>query len=193
MPGLKNKVKFGLSHVYYAMLSEGENGKILFGTPIPIPGAVNLSLPPQGDTNTFYADDVAYYVTNANTGYQGDLEIALVPDSFATDVLQEQLNEADQVLVENSLREGKAFALLFEFKGDKKATRHVLYNCTCARPNIAGATTTNTKEPQTSTLTLTAAPLANGNVKARTTANTPDATYNNWFSSVWQPAESEGV
>lgn len=187
-----NKVKFGLKNVHYAVRTVGEDGTITFASPVPIPGAVNLSLPPQGDTSKFYADDVAYYVTANNDGYQGDLEIALVPDSFAQDVLKETLDETDQVLVENAQAEGAIFALLFEFNGDKKATKHVLYNCTCARPNVAGATTTNTKEPTTSSLTLTASPMEDGKVKARTTVNTPETTYKNWYKSVWQPAAAAG-
>lgn len=190
MPNPKNKVKFGLSNVHYALLNTAEDGTITFSAPVPIPGAVNLNLTPQGETNTFYADDVAYYVSVGNSGYQGDLEIALIPDSFARDVLKEELDETAQVLVERSSVEAAAFALLFEFKGDQHGTRHVLYNCTAARPNITGATTTNTKEPQTASLSLTAASLADGRVKARTTADTPAATYSGWYNSVWEPAEA---
>lgn len=186
-------MKYGLCNVHYAMLLELENGKISYDTPKRIPGGVRINLPQQGDTTVFHADNVAYFVSNTNNGYQGDLEIADVPDYFAEDALQEQLNETDKVLVENALRQGRAFALMFQFEGDVKATRHVLYNCTCARPNVSGATKTNTTEPQTSSLPITAAPLANGNVKARTTVDTPDATYNGWFQSVWQPADTEGV
>ena len=39
-----NKVKFGLSHVYYALLTYGENDAITFGTPVAIKGGVNLTL-----------------------------------------------------------------------------------------------------------------------------------------------------
>ena len=60
------------------------------------------------------------------------------------------------------------------------------------RPSMSSATTTNTKEPTTDTLSLTASPLANGNVKAKTTAETTPAAYDNWFKTVWQPAELEG-
>lgn len=193
MPKTPNKVKFGLSNVHYALLTTSESGAVTFGTPKPIPGAVNLNLTPQGDTTPFYADDVAYYVAVANSGYQGDLEIALIPDSFSQDVLRETLDETDKVLMENSAAESAPFALLFEFKGDQYAVRHVLYNCTAARPNVTGTTTTNTKEPQTASLTITAAALADGGVKARTTADTPDRTYNNWYTAVWRPSVSEGV
>lgn len=191
MPKPKNKVKYNLRNVYYAVQIRAENGTITFSTPKPIPGAVNLNLNPQGDSNTFYADGVAYYVSTANSGYQGDLEVALIPDTFSIDVLKEQLHETDQVLVENSLVETAAFALLFQFDGDVHGVRHVLYNCTVARPTVSGATTTNTKEPQTATMSITAAPMADGTVKAKTTADTPDATYNGWFGSVWMPSSPE--
>lgn len=187
MPIKSNKVKFGLSNIHYALMSVGEDGTITYGTPKPIPGAVNLNLPPQGDTTQFYAENVAYYVSVANNGYQGDLEVAIIPESFAVDVLKERLDATDKVLVEDASVEPVPFALLFEFKGDQHAIRHVLYNCTASRPTVSGATTTNTKEPTTASLSLTAAPLADGKVKAKTTAETTEQTYNGWYGAVWLP------
>lgn len=35
---------------------------------------------------------VLYYVINNNCGYDGDLELALIPESFRTDVLKETLD-----------------------------------------------------------------------------------------------------
>lgn len=188
MPGkTPNKVKYGLKNVHYALLTLDESGVATFGTPVAIPGAVNLTMDAQGEPSTFYADNMAYYVTAANDGYSGTLEVALIPDSFRTDVLNETLEETTQILTENVDNRTTPFALLFEFDGDQKATRHVLYNCTATRPSVTGATTTNTKEPTTESMTLTAAPLSNGNIKARTTVNTPDANYSAWYNGVWQP------
>lgn len=183
----KNKVKFGLKNVHYALLTVSEEGAVSFGAPVPIPGAVSMSLSPQGETETFYADDIAYYVSTANNGYQGDLEIALLPDSFRTDVLREVEDETDHVLVEKSTAEPQPFALLYQFTGDQQASLRVLYNCAAARPSEASSTIKNTKTPTTDTLSLTASPLANGNIKAKTTADTPDEIKKNWFKSVWQP------
>ena len=69
--------------------------------------------------------------------------------------------------VENANVETANFALLFEFDGDIKKIRHVLYNCSAARPNIESTTNEEEIEVQTETLAITAAPLANGYVKAR--------------------------
>lgn len=187
--GAKNKVKFGLKNVHYAMLTTEEDGTISYGVPVAFPGAVSLSLQAQGDTSTFYADDIAYYVTASNDGYQGDLEAALVPDSFRVDALGETSDPTDKVLIENAAAEGNPFALLFEFSADQKAVRHVLYHCVAARPNVAGQTRTNAKTPATETITLTASPLADGSVKAKTTAETTESVYNGWYKSVWQPGK----
>lgn len=182
-----NKVKFGLKNVHYALLTAGEAGEVTFATPVPIPGAVNLSMEAQGETSTFYADDMAYYVTAANDGYSGDLEIAVLPDSYRKDVLGEKEDETDNILVENVTAEPKPHALLFEFAGDQKAVRHVLYNCAATRPGLTGSTTNKSKDPTTEKITLTASPLANGNIRAKTTPDTPDEKYSNWYKAVWQP------
>lgn len=189
----KNKVKFGLKNVHYALLTVSEEGAVSFGAPVPIPGAVSMSLSPQGETETFYADDIAYYVSTANNGYQGDLEIALLPDSFRTDVLREVEDETDRVLVEKSTAEPQPFALLYQFTGDQQASLRVLYNCAAARPSEASSTIKNTKTPTTDILSLTASPLANGNIKAKTTADTPDEIKKNWFKSVWQPGAAAAM
>lgn len=182
-----NKVKYGLKNAHYALLTIAEDGTVTYGNPIPIPGSVSLTMDAQGDTSTFYADNMAYFVTAANDGYSGTFEVALIPDQFRQDVLHETMDEAAQVLVENINNQTSPFALLFEFDGDKKAIRHVLYNCTCTRPSVSGGTTNNTKEPSTETMNLTASPLPNGNTKARTTVDTPAAQYAGWYDAVWQP------
>lgn len=187
MATTENKVKYGLKNVHYAVLTPGEEGTVTFAKPVRIPGAVNLSLNAQGDETKFYADDMAYYVTTANDGYSGNLEIARVPDSFRKDVLKETEDKTDMVLLENAAAEPALFALLFEFDGDQKATRHVLYSCASSRPGISSSTRTNAKTPSTDTLTLTASPLSDGRVKAKTTASTPEEKYNGWYQQVWEP------
>lgn len=186
MPEMRNKVKYGLKNAHYAPLTIGDDGSVSIGIPVPIPGSVSLTMDAQGETNTFYADNMAYYVSAANDGYSGTFEVAIIPDSFRQDILNETLDQTDQVLVENINNQSKPFVLLFEFQGDQRAIRHVLYNCTCGRPSVSGQTTNNTKTPVTETMNLTAAPLPDGVVKAKTTANTTAAAYNNWYKSVWR-------
>ena len=190
MPNKKNKVKFNICNVHYALITVDEDGDITFGTPVAMPGAVSLSLEPNGEPSNFYADGYAYYTISNNMGYEGDLELAMVPEGFRTDVLKESLDD-NSVLVESANVETANFALLFEFDGDVKKIRHVLYNCSAARPNIESTTNEEEIEVQTETLAITAAPLANGYVKARTGDSTTDTVYTGWYTSVYMPAVTE--
>ena len=180
---MANKVKYGLSNCYYAVYDETAG---TYGTPVAMPGAVNLSLDQEGETNAFRADNIDYYVSVSNNGYSGDLELALIPDSFLTDVMGEAVDSTSGLQYEVADANPKAFALLFQFEGDQKATRHVLYNCAASRPNIKGENKDNLKDPDTDTLSLTASPLQDGKVKASTTAETPEDVYKNWFQKVWE-------
>lgn len=183
----ENKVKFGLKNVYYSVITEGADGAVAYAPPKRILGGVNLSLAAQGETSEFYADDILFYATAANTGYQGDLEVARIPQSFREDVLKEVLDSETGVLYENAAAEPAHFALLFEFSGDVHAVRHVMYDCTVTRPSVASQTTTKVKGPNTDTMRITSVPRADGIVKGSTTDKTPAATYNGWFTNVVTP------
>ena len=119
-------------------------------------------------------------------GYSGDLEIALIPESFRVDILKES-PDSNKVLIENKdINVGK-FALLFRFDGDIRAINHVMYNCSVSRPKIGSKTNEESKEVQTETLTISAKPLVQGYVKAKTGDSTPQKVYDNWFKSVYLP------
>ncbi len=179
-----NKVKFNICNVHYALITEAEDGTISYGTPIAMPGAVSLSLDPNGELEDFWADGIAYYTVSNNQGYDGDLELALIPESFRNDVLKEEA-DTNKVLVENVNNELGAFALLFEFDGDQRKIRHVMYNCTASRPSIASQTNEDKREVRTEKLSIKARPLADGKVKAKTGTDTAEAIYNGWYDAVY--------
>lgn len=188
----KNKVKFNVCNVHYAPITVAEDGNVTFETPVSMPGAVSISLDPTGEPESFYADGIEYYVINNNQGYDGDLELAMIPESFRTDILKEEADN-NQVLVENANSETGSFALLFEFDGDVRKIRHVMYNCSASRPTIASKTNEENKEVQTETLTVKARPMANGFVKAKTGDSTTAEVYNNWYKTVYQPVTDEAA
>lgn len=185
---MSNKIKYNLKNAHYAKHNIGLEGALEFDTPVPIPGSVSISLNAKGEISQFYADGIAYYKAEANNGYEGDLEVALLPESFRTDILGEK-TDSKGVLVENSNAKQTPFALLFEFDGDKKSIRHVLYNCAASRPSIESSTKEASISPVTEKLTISATPLADGKVKTKTGDKTDDTVYENWYKSVYIPDE----
>lgn len=185
------KIKFGLKNVFYAKATIASNGSATYETPVAFPGAVALSLDPSGENSPFYADNVVYWVGNGSTGYTGTLEVARVIDSFKTDILG-MIEDGKGVLIEDNNAETVHFALLFQFETDVKATKHVMYNCTCTRPSVSGQTKGENIEPQTETLNLTCSPVYNASldkdiVKAEATGDSDSTTYSGWTSAVYTP------
>lgn len=192
---MANKIKFGLKNVHYAILTEStdsQTGKITssYGTVKSWPGAVNISLEPQGTDSPFYADDRVYYRVSKNNGYSGDFESALIPDDVYESILNMDRDD-DDILVESASNSNSTtyFALLFEIDGDAKARRFCFYKVSLTRPTIAGATKEEDATPQTETVTMTAVPRADEDEYIRAVADeATDATkYAGWFSAVPVP------
>lgn len=190
----ENKIKYGISKCAYAVATIAANGSATYGDVVDLPGAVSIALTQQGERSVFYADNIEYYVMNINSGYEGDLTLARIPDDFCMDVLGE-VEDSKKVLIEVKDKEPIHFALLFQFEGDQNATRHVLYNCTAARPDINGNTKEENIAPETEAITITAKSIYNSViddhiVKGKSKEDTDSTTYNAWFTSVHQPVSS---
>lgn len=176
-----NKVKFNLKNVHYAPLSFSGIAPA-FGPPVPIPGAVSLTLSANSETTEFYAGGI-YYKVAVGQGYDGDLGIAVIPDDFRAYALSEEF-DADDVLTEKADGRLRPFALLFEFDGDRNHTRHVLYNCTASYPEISSKTNEDRKKIEPESLHVSAEPLPGGAVRAKTGERTSREVYDEWFSQV---------
>ena len=176
---MANKVKYGIENLYYSVISTTGT----YGSPIAWKGAVSISLSPQGSQNNFYADNSVYFSLEANTGYQGDLVTALIPDTFRTDCLGETV-DTNGMYVETAGATRKEFALLFQFEGDQNATKYALYNCKMSRPDIESSTTEDGIEVQTVSGEITASPRAFDNIVKAQCANTASTAYTNWFTAV---------
>uniref|UniRef100_UPI00359C989B major tail protein n=1 Tax=Lactococcus garvieae TaxID=1363 RepID=UPI00359C989B len=185
----KNKVEFGLENVYYAKANlDLISGEIVYDTPKKWPGAVELSLEASGDLIKFKADNIDYYVSSNNQGYDGTLTTAKLPEEFETDILGEKVENGVQTEYANA--ETSPFALMFQFEGDKHATRHVLYNCTASRPTV-GSTTKDSGDPNTTELSFSASPRPSDKaVKTKTRPDTEPTVYDAWFTKVYEKPTS---
>lgn len=184
------KVKYGLKNVHFVPGVLNDDGSATFeATVYRWPGAVSMNLEAVGEATKFRADNIDYWVGQSNSGYEGDFESALIPDTFREKVLGE-VKDANEVAYERVSAPTKIFAFMFQFENDDSATRHIMYNCTASRPAVTGQTTEETLEPQTETITMTAASiyvpeLDESIVKARAQKGT--AKYDTWFDAVYIP------
>lgn len=181
---MSKKVKYNIKNVFYATPSQEGT----FGTPIALPGAKSVNLSAKGENEVFYADGIEYFVSTSDGGYEGDLEIALIPDEFRKDVLGEVL-DSKNVLIEKSGIESKKFALGFQI--DTSTGKPFLfwyYNCSASKPAVAANTSEGKKTPDTDTLTLTISPNEDGIIRARTTDATETTEIENWFKNVYTPS-----
>lgn len=187
-----NKIKYGIKNATIFPATIAADGSATYGTAIPVPGSVSLSLDQQGETNIFWADNIAYYTGVSNNGYEGDWEVAKLPDAVLTEILG-FIDDTNGVLIEDANAPVKHFAFAFQFEGDAHARRHILYNCTMNRPSVASATKEEGIEPQTETVTITATSIYNATldkdiVKASATQADSATQYAAWFTTAYQPA-----
>lgn len=197
-----NKVKYGLSRVHYAKVTEtvsttGET-TTTYGSLKALAGAVSLTLSSSAEKQVFRADNEDYFVSYGAGGYEGDFEVARVNEDFLKDILG-YVEDDDGILVESSknFNTTNYFALVFEFDGDKRATKHCLYKCSASRPDIASTTTGEggTIDPTTETLTLTVVPRADADkyIHLQTQETTSTAVSEAWYTAVPIPTfSSEG-
>jgi phi13 family phage major tail protein len=183
----ENKVTYGLKNAHYSKVTINTDGSIAYETPKPMPGSTELTLDPRGDMTEFYADDMLYYSADNNQGYDGKLTLANIPEDFEINILGQIKDEDDGVITENANAKGSYFALMFEFDGDVKKIRHVLYYCKASRPSAGSSSKTDKVDPNTIELDFVSSASPDTlNVKTKTTTTTPDSVYNNWYDAVYK-------
>jgi phi13 family phage major tail protein len=190
----QNKVTFGLEKVHIAYLT-ATSPTPTWDDPIPIPGAVRFSPEPQGEENTFYADNGPYFTYTSNNGYTAELEMANIPDQVLAELLGWEI-DANGMLVETTDGEPKEFALLGQILGDKKNRRFVYYRCKASRPSKEHSTRAESVEPATETLNIRILPIeVNGKNIVRGVMelnDTNQAVYDAFFNSVTLPSTAGG-
>lgn len=182
-----NKVKFGLSNVHIAPITSLTNNGVTYGEVFALPGAVNLTLDPEGDSSDFHADNTKYFNVYANNGYSGSLEIALITDEFRKKILGET-KDSNNAFVESTDDKIKDFALGFQIDGDETNRKYWYYNVSASRPSTSSQTIESTKEPVTDTLNITAAArISDNKVRIFMEKGTENAeAYNAFFENVYE-------
>lgn len=183
---MANKIVYGLSNVHiWKIESVSTEGVPTYGTAMRIPGAVSLSVSAQGDSNAFYADDVVYYQTIANNGYEGTIEFADLPKEFLTEIMGEVEND-NGTLFENSDVQPAEFAMAFSFRLDSSERRHLFFRVKPSRPDVSSSTKQQSIEPNTMTLNIACMAREDVHVvKAR--CEKGDADYETWFTTPVTP------
>lgn len=182
-----NKITYGLENVHYAKVTQvGSNGKITYGPVKKFPGAIELSLEAKGEILEVPADNIIYYASQTNQGYEGKFTCAEIPEDFLTEILGET-KDSKNVLTEKSDATKAEFALMFQFQGDVKNVRHVMYNCTAGRSGISSQTKDGNNVNKLE-IPIKALPRPEDKViKRKTTTETDSNVYDTWFTKPYEP------
>lgn len=178
----KNKVRFGLKNVHVCSLTESA-GSITYGTPVAWKGAKSLTLDPEGDTNTYYADNTAYFTTNTNNGYSGSLEMSEIPEEIEKMIFNTVTTEEGNLAEDANVLPNNV-ALMFQFEGDVSATKHIFYKVVFARPNVEGETKEESTDPTTTSMDITAVPVEQGDHQwVKSKCRKGDTNYDEFFTT----------
>lgn len=150
----ENKVVFGVSNLHFGTYTINDQNEVVLGTPYHLPGTVNISLDAESEQNTFYADNVQYWVGYSDNGYTGTIENANFTDEFKTQFLN-YVAPTGGGIAQIKGRQNKIVYIAFQAEGDKEARRMILYNVSLGAISREYATTEDTTEPQTATLDFT--------------------------------------
>lgn len=187
---MANKVLFGVSNCYVAKITESGD-TITYGTPFAVKGVVGISFEPEGEESPFYADNIKYYIASSNQGYTGELELAVTPNEFLTEILG-NTTDSNGAILETAGATTSRFALMFEGEGDSTGRRWVFYDCTAQRPSRENNTIEDEVEVGTETLEITMSPRKTDKAIRLFMEKTDDnaTAYNNFFNAVYERTAS---
>lgn len=178
----KNKVRFGLKNVHVCSITE-DAGAITYGKPTAWKGAKSLTLDPKGDTNTYYADNTAYFATNTNNGYSGSLEMSEIPEEIEKMIFNVVTTEEGNLAEDANVLPNNV-ALMFQFEGDVSATKYIFYKVVFARPNVEGETKEESTDPKTTSMDITAIPVEKDDHQwVKSKCRKGDTNYESFFST----------
>lgn len=182
---MANKVMFGVSELHIGTYEVDSNGDVTLGTPLKVPGTVNITMEAESEENVFYADNVKYWTGYSDNGYTGEIENALFDDTFKTTFMNYiQLDDGGIAQIKG--QKNKTVYMMFQADGDQENRRMIVYNVALGQINREYATTEDSIEPQTATLPFTVNG-DNGTGITKVSYTPTDATYETMFTSAPVP------
>lgn len=182
---MANKVEFGISNLHVCTY-EVNNGTVTLGTPLAVPGAVTLTLEPQGDDNTFYADNTAYWSQYSDNGFSGSVTVAMFPDEFKKQFLGYiDLDDGGVAQIKGATK--PSVCLMFQSEGDAEQRRGILYNVSLGNINRSYNTVEDAVEVDTEEIDITVVG-DNATKIVKVSYDKTSAAYNTLFTTPPTPA-----
>lgn len=177
-----NKVSFGLTNVYYSKITTN-NDVDVYGEPIRLYGAQELSSEVIGGSERIYADDAVIATLTQNAGRNITLKLTELSEDFKTNILG-YVKLANGNLVEINNAKPAKFALGFEFQGDIEARRVWFYKCSVQPINEATKTKGESAEANSISLSIVAEPVQVGAyLITHVVSHKSDANYTSFLTS----------
>jgi len=184
----QNIVNWGSARAGWGKITVDASGNDVLGPLTMFTGTRQINFTPNGELVPVYADGTIIYVGKANTGYNGTMEVTVLNDEFKKWALSEEI-DSNNVQYEIAESTVNRFYLVWEWINDKKNTRHIMYNVTANRPEMASMTMGDggSKSAQYETLPLVATPRSDGKIKANTRYDVSSTVYDSWFITPYLP------
>lgn len=188
MDNKQSKLVHGLSHFHLAPLAEDTKQAVEYETPEELEGAVSVSVTPNTNTSTKYADNRAFGVLNKLGDIEVEIAVVDLPQHIQTMIYNQKSENG--VVFANSGDEPTELALGFKAEVQGGGSRYYwLLKGTAQLNNTEHSTSEDTIESQDTTVTMTFTPLRhNGNWKAQ--LDSIDVTPEQWFANVVYDAET---
>lgn len=185
---MANKIEYGLRKFVVFPLIEGTNGAITYGDPVSLPGIQSMTMDPQGDETSIYADDTLYFSHYSSTGYKGSIQFVTKSDLIGKTLFGDVETE-DGGLLELSDAKPLRFGAAFQCAGDEKNVRHKMYNVTFSRGSTEHKTMEDKIEAATYSCDFTAIPveLADGHLASKGRFVEGSAGYDDAFDTLTLP------
>lgn len=181
-PKAENKVTFGLENVHWSKPTVETGGSISYSKPEKLSGSIELQLDPQSTDIKLKADNIDYYVSASNDGYTGKVIMYNVPEEFLQYAVGEE--KVGELIAERSNSQGKPITLLFQIEGDVHAVRHCLTQVVVKRPKVNSKTKDGSNFNNVELEFISSPRATDKVVKYKTSKNTSEETYNNFFNEV---------